>query len=90
MVPHTHHSQMQNALKMNGIFVKMEVKEFLKLINENENLLIVHSETGLFTNQYLYLTSHKGFVFYCKSKEQLPLPGKNEKVYSSNVSLPIM
>ena len=90
MVPHAIHAQQQNALKMNGVFVKMEVKEFLKLINEKENLLIVYSETGIFTNQYLYLTSYKGFIFYCKSKEQVPLPSKHEKIFSSNVTLPTM
>lgn len=90
MVPHVHQSHVQNALKMNGVFVKIEVNEFLKLINENENLLIVHNETGIFTNQYLYLTAYKGFIFCCKSKDQLPLPEKNEKIYAQRVALPDM
>jgi len=88
MVPHAHHSQIQNALKMNRAFVKIEAQDFLRLINEQENLLIVHSKSGIFSNQYLYLTSYKGFIFYCKSKEQLPLPGKHEKIFSPNISLP--
>jgi len=88
MVPHAHHSHVQNAIKMNGVFVKIEAQDFLRLINEQENLLIVHSKAGIFSNQYLYLTSYKGFIFYCKSKEQLPLPGKHEKIFSTNVSLP--
>jgi hypothetical protein len=75
---------------MNGVFVKVESLDFLKLINEKEDLLIVHSVTGIFSSQYLYLTSYKGFILYCKSKEQLPLPSKHEKIYSSQVSLPIM
>lgn len=90
MVPHVHHSHIQNALKMNGVFVKIETPEFLRLINENENLMIVHSETGIFTNKYLYLTSFKGFIFYCKSKDELPIPGKHEKIYAQRVSLPDM
>lgn len=53
MTPYVHstYARNQNALKMNGVFVKIEVLAFSKLINENENLLIVHSETGIFTNQ---------------------------------------
>jgi hypothetical protein len=90
MIPHAAHAQQQNALKMNGVFAKLDAKDFLKLINEKDNLLIVISETGLFTNQYLYLTSYKGFIFYTKSKEQLPLPTKHEKMQSQSVSLPIM
>ena len=90
MIPHAAHAQQQNALKMNGVFVKLDAKDFLKLINEKDDLLIVISETGLFTNQYLYLTSYKGFIFHCKSKEQLPLPSKHEKIWSQSVSLPTM
>jgi hypothetical protein len=90
MVPHAIHAQQQNALKMNGVFVKLDAKDFLKLINENDDLLIVISETGIFTNQYQYLTSYKGFIFHCKSKEQLPLPSKHEKIWSQSVSLPVM
>jgi hypothetical protein len=89
MVPHTHQSQIQNAVKMNGVFVRITPQDFLKLINEKENLMIVHSETGIFTNQYLYLTSYNGFIFYCKNKEQLPLPSKHEKIFSNSISLPI-
>jgi hypothetical protein len=89
MVPHVHQAHAQNASKMNGVFVKLDYKDFLKLINEKDNLLIVHSEVGIFSNQYIYLTSYKGFVFYCKHKEQLPLPGKHEKIYSNHVSLPM-
>lgn len=88
MVPHAHHSHIQNALKMNGVFVKIQSPEFLRLINEQENLMIVHSKAGIFSNEYIYLTSYKGFTFYCKSKEQLPLPGKHENIYSSHVSIP--
>jgi len=89
MVPHAHQAHIQNASKMNGVFVKMDVKEFLKLINEKEDLLIVYSEVGIFSNQYLYLTSYKGFIFYCKHKEQLPLPGKHEKIFSNHITMPI-
>lgn len=88
MVPHAQHSHIQSALKMNGVFVKIEGHDFLRLINEQENLLIVYSKSGIFNNLYLYLTSYKGFIFYCKSKEQLPLPSKHEKIYSANVTLP--
>jgi hypothetical protein len=90
MVPHAQHSHIQSALKMNGVFVKIEGHDFLRLINEQENLLIVYSKSGIFNNLYLYLTSYKGFIFYCKSKEQLPLPSKHEKIFSNNVTLPIM
>jgi hypothetical protein len=89
MVPHSAHNQITNALKMNGVFVRITPQEFIKLINEKENLMIIYSETGIFTNQYIYLTTYKGFTFYCKNKEQLPLPSKHEKLFSSSVSLPV-
>lgn len=90
MMPQAIHAQQQNALKMNGVFVKLDPHDFLKLINEKEGLLIVISQVGLFTNHYQYLTSYKGFIFHCKSKEQLPLPSKHEKIWSRSISLPVM
>lgn len=89
MIPHTHANQ-QQALKMQGVFVKIEPGDFQNLVYRDDSLLIVISKSGLFSERHLYLTSYKGFVFYCKSKEEISIPVKNEKIFSSSVTLPIM
>jgi hypothetical protein len=88
MIPHSNRRHIQQALKMNGVFVQLTKEDFGKLINENEDLIIVVSKIGLFTTQYLHLTSYKGLVFYCKCKEPLPISSKNETIYSNSISLP--
>lgn len=84
-----HAAQIQQAQKMNGVFVKIEPKEFQNMLNKQEGLMVIMTKAGLFTDVFIYLTSYKGFVFYCKSKEQLTLPNnKHEMMYSTHVTLP--
>ena len=89
MVPHAQYGHIQQALKMNGVFVKITKEDFQNLINRNEGLVIVVSKTGLFSNQYLHVTSYKGLVFYCKNKDVLSISNKNETLYSNSISLPV-
>lgn len=89
MVPHSQHGHIQQALKMNGVFVQLTIEDFKKLISKNEGLVIVVSKTGLFTTRYLHVMSYKGLVFYCKCKEPLPISSKNETIYSNSISLPV-
>jgi len=89
MVPYTQHGHIQNALKMNGVFVQLTPDDFQNLINRNEGLMIVVSKTGLFTTQFLHLTSYKGLVFYCKAKAPFSISSKNETIYSNSISLPV-
>lgn len=89
MTPHVH-ANTQQILKMNGVFARVTPEDFQNLMSRNEGLMIVTSKAGIFGNQYLYLTSYKGIVFYCKGKEMLSIPGKHESVHCDSVSLPMM
>lgn len=83
-----HHSQ--QALKMNGAFIKLTAEDFQNLLNRNENLAVVLSKASFFKTTYTYVTSHKGLIFYCKNDEQLSVPSKHELINSSSISLPVM
>ena len=89
MVP-IHAMQHQQALKMNGAFIRIEQHDFLNILRKAEGLLVIESKTGIFSNTFLYLTSYKGFICYCKTKEQLAVPNNHEKIYARQVSLPTM
>lgn len=84
------HTQNQQILKMNGVFARITPEDFQNLMSRNEGLMIVASKAGLFKNQYQYLTSYKGLIFYCKGSEKLSVPGKHESIYSESVTLPMM
>lgn len=82
--------QHQQALKMNGAFIRIDAQDFQNILRKAEGLLVIESKTGIFSNTFLYLTAYKGFICYCKTKEQLGVPGSHEKIYASHVSLPQM
>lgn len=83
-----HHSQ--QALKMNGAFIKLTPEDFQNLLNRNENLAVAVSKASFFKTTYTYVTSHKGLIFYCKHNEQLSIPSKHETINTSSISLPVM
>lgn len=82
--------QHQQAQKMNGAFIRIDVQDFQNILQKAEGLLVVESKRGIFANTFLYLTSYKGFICYCKTKEQLAVPNSHEKIYATYVSLPQM
>lgn len=89
MIHTTNHAQ-HNALKMNGVFVKLDRSDFQNLINRNDNLAVVVYQSNFFGTTFTYVTSHKGLAFFCKTKEPLSLPGKHEVFNASSISLPVI
>lgn len=87
---YTAHHDQHNALKMNGVFVKLDRSDFQNLLNRNENLAVVVSQSNFFSTTFTYITSHKGLAFYCKTKEPLSIPAKHEIFKAASVSLPLM
>ncbi|MBX2962941.1 MAG: hypothetical protein KF687_10540 [Cyclobacteriaceae bacterium] len=88
MIAPIHAMQHQQAQRMNGAFIRIDIRDFQNILHKAEGLLVVESKTGIFASTHLYLTSYKGFIVYCKSKEQLSIPDKHEKIYAPAVSLP--
>lgn len=84
------HGKMGESMKMNGVFVKISSSEFQDILNKQDGLMIIMTKAGLFNDVFTYLTSYKGFIFYCKSEEQITLPGKHEFMFSSSVTLPLL
>lgn len=89
MVPYTA-VHAQQPVKMNGVFVRLSPEDFQTLLNRNEGLAVVTASTSFFGTSYTYVTSHKGLVFYCKTKSQLSVSGKHETFQAQSVSLPVM
>lgn len=89
MIHTTHHAQ-HNALKMSGVFVKLDRSDFQNLLNRNENLAVVVYESNFFGTKFTYITSHKGLAFFCKTKEALSVPGRHEVFNAKSITLPVI
>ncbi|MCK5117354.1 MAG: hypothetical protein KAR44_12195 [Candidatus Aegiribacteria sp.] len=76
------------ALKASGAIIKLESDEFAKILLRTTDPLIVISPTGFKKRKTRYLLSWKGFVFYCETKEQMPLPSGAETVLADKIWIP--
>ncbi len=89
MNPAIHQAHIQQALRSNGIFVELTAEDFQNLMNRSEGLVVVQATAGIFTKKLIYLTSYKGLAFYCKTRNELVVPSKHERIFAKSVSLPI-
>jgi hypothetical protein len=77
-----------NAIKASGVVVRVEPKDFQKVLRRVENPLLIHAEGGIFTKNYQYMVSYKGFAFVTKSPAPLLLPSAVEVVSARKIWLP--
>ena len=77
-----------NAIKASGAIVRIEPDDFSNLIAKVDNALVIESKGGVFSTHYKYLSSYKGFVFYCKSKDKLSFSSRHEVMQSQKIWVP--
>jgi hypothetical protein len=77
-----------NAVKASGVLVKVEENDFLTILSKVDKPLVITAMGGLFTKNYQYMTSYKGFSFYTKSNRPLMLPGKVEIISAKQIWIP--
>lgn len=77
-----------NAIKACGTLVRIEPQEFLKIVEKQDQPLVVKSSPGAFSASTKYLTSYKGLAFHCKSKTELNFPLKAELIHAKKFSIP--
>ena len=77
-----------NAIKANGILVRVEPAEFQKIVSKVKEPLVVSAKGGVFSVNYQYLVSYKGFAFFTKSASPLVLPGNTETVNVKKIWIP--
>jgi len=76
------------AIKASGAIVRVEPLDFMAILAQAENPLVVYCEGGFLTKNYQYLTGYKGLVFYTKSRTPLMLPEKIEIIVASKIWIP--
>src|SRR5579871_5300893 len=82
------HAAMMNAVRSFGVIVTTTPEEFQELVQRQDAPLVVYSVGGIFVNEYRYLMSYKGLVFFTKSAFPLDLPHGAEVVHAAKLMLP--
>ena len=77
-----------NAIKANGILVRVEPAEFQKIVSKVKDPLIVSAKGGVFSTNYQYLVSYKGFAFFTKSPSPILLPSGVETIVAKKIWIP--
>jgi hypothetical protein len=77
-----------DAIKASGVLIRLEPREFSKILARVKDPLVVIAEGGFFATRFQYLTSYKGLAFFTKSKIALQLPADVEVVTARGINIP--
>jgi hypothetical protein len=77
-----------NAIKASGVVVRLDAKDFQAILRKVENPLVIYAEGGIFSTNYQYMVSYKGFAFVTKTSAPILLPSNVETVMAKKVWLP--
>ncbi len=76
------------AIKASGAIVKMEPKEFQKILSKSDRPAVVMAYSGWPTKKYHYMISYKGLFFYTKTSESLMMPSGAELILAEKIWIP--
>ena len=82
------HAAMVNATKASGVVVRLEVADWLKILERTDRPLVVIGMGGVFKKHNQYLTSYRGLAFFTTSKDTIVLPPRCEIVQAKSISIP--
>ena len=77
-----------NAIKASGVVVRVSPADFHAILAKIERPLVVYAKGGLFSTNYQYIVSYKGFAFFTKSSEPILLPGEIETIAARKIWIP--
>ncbi len=76
------------ATKASGVIVRVNAVDFLRIVELNEEPLVVQATGGFFSTVYMYLTSYRGLAFFTKSDMPLSLPSHCQIVEAQKIWIP--
>jgi len=77
-----------SAIKASGVLITVDPENFQTILNKAEKPLVICTTGGVFSKNYQYLTSYKGFAFFTKSRSPLDLSLKVEIVQANKIWIP--
>ena len=76
------------ATKASGVIVRVGPADFLRIVEQNDEPLVVHATGGFFNVKHLYLTSYRGLAFFTKSHVPIPLANHCQLVEAQKIWIP--
>ena len=76
------------ATKASGVIVRVGPDDFLRIVDLNDEPLVVHAPGGFFSSKHSYLTSYRGLAFLTKSDVPLPLASHCQFVEAQKIWIP--
>jgi hypothetical protein len=83
-----HAAAIAQAIKASGVLVRVQPEEFLRILNRQDEPLVVKAPAGFLQRGWRYLTGYKGLAFHTKSPDALALSGRTEVVEAQAISIP--
>ncbi len=77
-----------NAVKASGSLVKLEEKDFARILEKARSGLVVHASSGVFSTKHQYLVSYKGFTFFHVCREPVRIPDGFEIIEAKSIWMP--
>ena len=77
-----------SAIKASGVLVRLDPKGFQAILRKVERPLVIYAEGGIFSTNYQYMVSYKGFAFVTKTSAPILLPSNVETVTVKKIWVP--
>ncbi len=77
-----------NAIKASGAIVRVEASDFQRILEKQDDPLVVVSVEWMFGQSHKYLTSYKGLTFFAKSTEPIHISSRCEIIESKKIWIP--
>jgi hypothetical protein len=81
-------SAIAQAIKASGAIVSLAPDDFLYILSKTPRSIVITATGGMFRQNYQYMTSYKGFIFFTRSSTQLPLPPDAEIIAANKIWTP--
>ena len=76
------------ATKASGVIVRVNADDWLTIVDQNDEPIVVHAHGGFFRKHHQYLTSYRGLAFFAKSDVPLELPEHCQVVEAKSIWVP--
>src|SRR2546430_5639959 len=83
-----HAAAIAQAIKASGVVVRVEPANFQRILNQQDEPIVVCARGGFFRIHWRYLTTYKGLAFFTMSPDPLPLPGRAQPIHGKPLLLP--
>jgi len=62
-------------MRLAGPLIKLDPAQFVSFVErfKEKGIIVVHGIAGIFSKKHVYITAYHGLVFYCETRNLLPI-----------------